>query len=210
MTNRSRKAQTNQFPAPVTAPSARRATKVAIEIPWGRDSNSNALYQRYLAGTHTLDRTEMQQLGFRIARLAGLPRVYGVDYSLRVNTAGVMVQAHTSGQPALAGAVQHLTSRLVAEADSLIRHATVGEILTALNSARADSAHGIYMPARRSVMKWSSTIVRIAPGIDQRGMLSQQRLQGRAVVRLGCGTHRLNQIGIGWLDECCHACVHHA
>ena len=126
-----------------------RPTKVAIEIPWGRDSNSNALYQRYLAGTHTLDRTEMQQLGFRIARLAGLPRVYGVDYSLRVNTAGVMVQALTSGQPELAGAVQQLTSRLVAEADSLMRHATVGEILGALNSARADSAHGIYMAALR-------------------------------------------------------------
>ena len=32
MTNRSMNAQTNQLPDPVTAPSARRARKVAIEI----------------------------------------------------------------------------------------------------------------------------------------------------------------------------------
>src|SRR6478736_4388739 len=55
-----------------------RPTKVAVEIPYGRDSVSNSLYQRYLAGTHALDRTEMQQLGFRIAKAAGLPRIHGV------------------------------------------------------------------------------------------------------------------------------------
>ena len=46
-------------------------TKVAVEIPYGRDSTSNTLYRRYVQGTYALDRTEMQQLGFRIARSAG-------------------------------------------------------------------------------------------------------------------------------------------
>jgi len=126
-----------------------RPTKVAIEIPWGRDSTSNAIYQRYLAGSHTPDRTEMQQLGFRVAKAAGLARLHGVDYRLDVNLAGVMVAALMGGQPALAAAVQGMTSRLVAEADSMMRNATVGDILVALNSARADSAHGIYMAALR-------------------------------------------------------------
>lgn len=126
-----------------------RPTKVAVEIPWGRDSTSNALYRRYLAGSHTLDRTEMQQLGFRIAKAAGLPRIHGVDYDLDVNLAGVMVWALTHGQPDLASAAQTLSARLIAEADSMMRHATVGQIIGALNSARADSAHGIYMAALR-------------------------------------------------------------
>lgn len=126
-----------------------RPTKVAVEIPWGRDSTSNALYQRYLADAHTLDRTEMQQLGFRVAKLAGLPRVYGVDYPFRVTASGVMVQALMGGQPEIATAVQQLTTRLVPEAESLMRHATVSDILATLNSARADSAHGIYMAALR-------------------------------------------------------------
>ena len=126
-----------------------RPTKVAVEIPFGRDSTSNALYRQYVAGTYALDRTEMQQLGFRIAKSAGLPRIHGVDYDLDVNVAAVLVWALTHGQPELATAAQTLSTRLVAEADSLMKHATVGEMVAALNSPRADSAHGIYMAALR-------------------------------------------------------------
>jgi len=126
-----------------------RPTKVAVEIPFGSDSTSNALYRRYLGGSHALDRTEMQQLGFRVARRAGLPRIHGVDYDLDVNVAAVMVWALTHGQPELATAAQRLSARLLAEADSMMRNASVGAIVSALNSARADSAHGIYMAALR-------------------------------------------------------------
>ena len=126
-----------------------RPTKVAVEIPFGSDSTSNALYRRYLGGSHALDRTEMQQLGFRVARRAGLPRIHGVDYDLDVNVAAVMVWALTHGQPELATVAQSLSARLLAEADSMMRNASVGAIVSALNSARADSAHGIYMAALR-------------------------------------------------------------
>jgi hypothetical protein len=126
-----------------------RPTKVLVEIPFGRDSTSNSLYRRYVAGSYTLDRTEMQQLGFRIAKGAGLPRIYGIDYDLDVNLASVMVWALTHGQPELAGAAQSLTSRLLTEADSMMKHATVSEIIAALNSPRADSAQGIYLAALR-------------------------------------------------------------
>ena len=126
-----------------------RPTKVAVEIPFGRDSASNSLYRRYRQGGHVLDRTEMQQLGFRVAKSAALPRIYGIDYDLDVNVAAVLVWALTHGQPELATAAQSLSARLVAEADSMMKGATVTEIVTALNSARADSAHGIYMAALR-------------------------------------------------------------
>jgi hypothetical protein len=126
-----------------------RPTKVAVEIPWGRDSVSNSLYRRYLAGSYSLDRTEMQQLGFRVARASRLPRIYGVDHDLDVNVAAVMVWALTHGQPDLASAAQSVSARLVAEVDSVMKNATVGEIVRALNSARADSAHGVYMAALR-------------------------------------------------------------
>jgi hypothetical protein len=126
-----------------------RPTKVTVEIPYGRDSVSNSLYRRYVAGNYSLDHTEMQQLGFRVAKAAGLPRIYGVDYDLDVNLAPVMVWALTHGQPELATAAQSLSMRLIAEADSMMKHATVGEIIGALNSARADSAHGIHLAALR-------------------------------------------------------------
>ena len=126
-----------------------RPTKVALEIPYGRDSTSNMLYRRYVQGTYALDHTEMQQLGFRIAKAAGLPRIYGVDYNLDVNVASVMVWALTHGQADLPAAVQSLSTRLIAEVDSMMKHATVGEIVATLNSPRADSAHAIYLAALR-------------------------------------------------------------
>jgi hypothetical protein len=141
-----RQREIEQFAAKLAA---FRPTKVTVEIPYGRDSVSNSLYRRYVAGNYSLDHTEMQQLGFRVAKAAGLPRIYGVDYDLDVNLAPVMVWALTHGQPELATAAQSLSMRLIAEADSMMKHATVGEIIGALNSARADSAHGIYLAALR-------------------------------------------------------------
>ena len=126
-----------------------RPTKVAVEISFGRDSMSNSLYRRYVAGSYALDHTEMQQLGFRVARRAGLARIYGVDYDLDVNLAPVLVWALAHGQPELPFAARSLSTTLIAEADSLMKHATVGEIIAALNSARADSAHGIYLASLR-------------------------------------------------------------
>lgn len=133
----------------VTRLASFRPTKVAVEIPFGRDSMSNALYRRYMQGTHTPDRTEMQQLGFRVAKTANLQRIYGVDYNLDVNLGGVMIWALTHGQAELASAAQSLSATLLAEADSMMKHATVSEIISALNSARADSVHGIYLAALR-------------------------------------------------------------
>lgn len=133
----------------VTRLASFRPTKVAVEIPFGRDSMSNALYRRYMQGTHTPDRTEMQQLGFRVAKTANLQRIYGVDYNLDVNLGGVMIWALTHGQAELASAAQSISATLLAEADSMMKHATVSEIISALNSARADSAHGIYLAALR-------------------------------------------------------------
>ena len=72
-----------------------------------------------------------------------------VDYNLDVNLAGVMVWALTHGQPELASAAQSISAALLAEADSMMKHATVSEIIAALNSTRADSAHGIYLAALR-------------------------------------------------------------
>lgn len=131
----------------VTRLASFRPTKVAVEIPFGRDSMSNALYRRYMQGTHTPDRTEMQQLGFRVAKTANLQRIYGVDYNLDVNLGGVMIWALTHGQAELASAAQSISATLLAEADSMMKHATVSEIISALNSARADSVHGIYLAA---------------------------------------------------------------
>lgn len=54
-------------------------TRVLLEYPEAADTRINALYTAYRAGTGALRRNEIDQIGFRVARLAGLARVHGFD-----------------------------------------------------------------------------------------------------------------------------------
>jgi len=82
----------------------------------------------------------------------------------------VMVWALTHGQPELASAAQTLTTRLVAEADSMMKYATVGEIVAALN----DDQELPFSDYRR------------ASGINARGLSTRLR-----PYRVGPCLHRL-------------------
>ena len=53
-------------------------TKVAVEADFGTRKVPDA-YAGYLAGRHELTRNEIEQVGFRVAKAAGLPTVYPVD-----------------------------------------------------------------------------------------------------------------------------------
>ncbi len=58
-------------------------TKIAFEIDFSKDTEINAEYQGYLKGTYQLIRSEADQIGFRLAKEMGHPKVYCVDYSRR-------------------------------------------------------------------------------------------------------------------------------
>ena len=58
-----------------------RPTKIALEQDektHGAETHRN--YQGYLEGTHKLKRSEIDQIGFRLAKQMGHPKVYCVDY----------------------------------------------------------------------------------------------------------------------------------
>ena len=57
-----------------------RPTKVALEIDSKRDAEISASYQSYLEGTYELKRGEGDQIGFRLAKQMGHPKVHCVDY----------------------------------------------------------------------------------------------------------------------------------
>jgi hypothetical protein len=56
-----------------------RPTHVLVEAEPRQQARYDSLYRAYVAGRHALRRDERQQLGFRLARQLGLPRVWGVD-----------------------------------------------------------------------------------------------------------------------------------
>ena len=55
-------------------------TKIAIEADPRFDTKINTNYHGYLKGTYELKRGEGDQIGFRLAKLMGHSRLYGVDY----------------------------------------------------------------------------------------------------------------------------------
>ena len=55
-------------------------TKVAIEADERFDAKINADYHGYLEGTYELKRGEGNQIGFRLAKQMGHPKMYCVDY----------------------------------------------------------------------------------------------------------------------------------
>ena len=64
----------------VTQLKAFQPTKIALEEDERFDPEINANYQHYLKGTYELKRGEGDQIGFRLAKQMGHPKLYGVDY----------------------------------------------------------------------------------------------------------------------------------
>lgn len=62
-----------------------RPTKVALEIDERFDAETQANYQGYLKDTYELERGEGDQIGFRLAKQMGHPKVYCVDYFPKQN-----------------------------------------------------------------------------------------------------------------------------
>jgi uncharacterized protein DUF5694 len=56
-----------------------RPTRVAVEWPKAEQASLDSLYRAYLDGGERLGANEVFQLGFRLARRLGHPRVYAVD-----------------------------------------------------------------------------------------------------------------------------------
>ncbi len=57
-----------------------RPTKIALELDEKHDIEIQENYKGYLNGTYELERWEIDQIGFRLAKLMGHPKLYCVDY----------------------------------------------------------------------------------------------------------------------------------
>ncbi len=69
-----------QMQAVVEALNDFRPTKVLVEEEPADSARLDSLYRAYREGRHELEANERQQIGFRLARLANLERVWAVDY----------------------------------------------------------------------------------------------------------------------------------
>ena len=58
-------------------------TKIAIEVNKSNQKWVDSIYNSYLEGNYTLQKNEIYQIGFRLAKLLGHKKVYAVDASAR-------------------------------------------------------------------------------------------------------------------------------
>ena len=79
-------------------------TKVLLEYPAKSDALINQRYADHLAGRFELRRNEIYQIGFRVAKLAGLARVHGFDAQTPGEMAlwGYLPQAPEAGRKMMA------------------------------------------------------------------------------------------------------------
>lgn len=109
-----------------------RPTKVALErVPDEADS-INADYHRYLAGSFTLTRNEIHQLGFRLAAELHHTRLYPVDFQLDMHIDSVLAYARLH-DTAYAGRFQRIIAEVVGRLDRMQREETIEANLRYMN-----------------------------------------------------------------------------
>lgn len=119
-------------------------TRVLLEYPSARDAVINQRYTDYVAGTYALPRNEIYQLGFRVAKRAGLKAVNGFDTQAPPFEAALW--GYLSSQPALEKRFNDMIAAESARQDKDHRTLSLGQILAKGNSPGEDRHNkGFYM-----------------------------------------------------------------
>lgn len=110
-----------------------RPTKIAIEA--NVHSNRAAhQYEAYLAGSYTLTRNEIDQIGYRLARDLGLDSVYAVDEDGDFPYYRVLNYAKANGREAAFRAMEAATGERVERQATFFRTHTILETLAYMNA----------------------------------------------------------------------------
>ena len=132
-----------------------RPTKIGLEFREDFKPKVDQRYADYLAGKYELGVNEIYQLGFRIGRAAGVPRVDGIDVGGREYDLGVdgekWVKEHGQGH-LLHDRISDAYKRLYEYGDELKTKVPLRDYLLYLNSAEyVRLEHGDYLHGRFDV-----------------------------------------------------------
>jgi hypothetical protein len=122
-----------------------RPTKIAVEREPRRAEALNARYRAWCAGTDTLTRNEIDQLGFRLAQRFGHDRLHAIDHDLPLDIGAALSWAAQNGQPDQVAAFGAFVKRLEAWSSQVYATETITGIVAAQNDdARADDGVALY------------------------------------------------------------------
>jgi hypothetical protein len=119
-------------------------TRVLLEYPPASDELMNQRYSDFKAGRFDLGRNEIYQIGFRVARLMGHPRVHGFD--AKAPPAEIKLWSYLSEQPDGLGRLDQMIATESDRLQRMHRALTLREILAISNSIEEDRRNkGFYM-----------------------------------------------------------------
>lgn len=128
-------------------------TKIAVEWPYKDQNALTSRFNSYVGGTAQLSRNEVDQLGLRLARAAGLKNVEAVDFPMFMNglTPTEFVNepprpAPSSVQNAVATPKASPPSRTLSAEEQLLRRLTVASYLRHINADTAVRANASVYP----------------------------------------------------------------
>lgn len=132
-------------------------TAVALEWPAATVAER---FPQYLAGTLEPSRNEVVQIGFRLARTAGIDRVHGIDVEGDFPFDPVIAYAQAHGQTPIIDAAMASLESAVAATQQVVDTQSIGALLAHLNDpGRLAADHGFYR-----------TLLRIGGGAEQPGV----------------------------------------
>lgn len=120
-------------------------TVVCIEYPVDKQSQLDATYQSYLNGTYELRKNESDQVGLRLAKKAGLRKVYAIDSKAPFDMDTVIKVAQKYQFNDFLKKLSELPAYL-AEGDQKLYKSTITEFFQYLNEEEnVKFAHALYM-----------------------------------------------------------------
>jgi hypothetical protein len=108
-------------------------TKILIEADVDSDRAPHQ-YSDYVAGKYTLSRNEDNQIGYRLAKELGHPKIYPVDVDGDFPMQRVIDYAKATGRKEKLDAMMETTGTMVKEQDDFLHTHTVLEMLEYMNS----------------------------------------------------------------------------
>jgi len=117
---------------------ASQPTGVLLEFNPANHAKINAEYQQYLAGNFELPVNEIYQLGFRVAKMAGLQKVHSFD-EREIQWQGQALMDHlTNHEPEVMQQLQQKIARITAQMQADHQSLSLQQLLVKNNEAKTD------------------------------------------------------------------------
>lgn len=125
-------------------------TKIAVEWPADQQAALDARYAAYREGKHELTRSEIEQLGFRLAKELGHTKLYAVDVKGEMNLGPLMEYAQKN-DPAFMAAFGQFMQEVIVPQQKSQTEKPLGATLRMMNEqSTLDRGHRMYVAMTRT------------------------------------------------------------